>query len=122
ARLSVHPELQSTLQRCFRKRFLAPLAYHAGLLVPGLCLYPAGRKPAWDEAPDFQSGLCMSAHRYLAWKRPELHSLGACSGRTHHPGKADLRKMAEKDISAFPYLCDCGHSAHMDDFCHYGSE
>ena len=56
--------------------FLAPVAYFAEQLVAGLCLYSAGRKPAWGDAEICEPGCHDVAGRSLARCELEFCDLG----------------------------------------------
>lgn len=47
---------------------LAPLAYFAGDVVPGICVYSAGRKPPWCRTSDIKSGNRVVFNRIVAWR------------------------------------------------------
>ena len=69
-------KLQLPVYLCFHHRVLASLAHDPVRLVPGVCVYPAGRQPQGPEAADHEPVHCGAAHRHLAWCQLELHLLG----------------------------------------------
>ena len=77
AGLRLPRKLQLPLYLRLHHRVLAALAHDPVRLVPGVCVYPAGRQPQGAQAADLEPVHRGAAHRHLARRELELYLLGS---------------------------------------------
>ena len=96
------------------------MAYNAGRLVPGICLYPAGRQPE-SSVPKSVSGV--DADGAVAWGQLEFCSLGAFAVSFAGHGKERAGKFKSFAIylgRLVPLFGQAGGTVFRGDFIKYG--
>lgn len=95
------------------------MAYHAGKLVSGIRLYPAGGKSPGEWKDDPQSADCLGSHGTLAWRGLEFCALGHRLFSAPFAGEENLWQMAGEKQSIGTSLHDSPDSHYLGDLCHH---
>lgn len=112
--IQIPDKLQEPILCHFLHGFLAQMAYHTQQMVPGICLYPTGRKPQRAETNDSQYVYRMAAHRALAWRGLELYYMGHVLLRAADRREVIFIGQAGTACDLIPYLYADRDSGFLD--------
>ena len=118
AGLPAAPELRASLRRPLHAGLLAPLAHQSQLLVPGLCVYPAGRqqKGGGPYLPEPAGGVAV--YGPVARQYAELPAVGTVPLCPHLSGTSGLGQGAPAQSGDLPALYAPGDPPKLDALRH----